>query len=140
MAVGSAAKPAPKSPAAKSKAQAVFPSRLLPLTEAEMFAGPETGCEFAFSQGDDSFIFVIGHRFTIKTDKGVHHCPITDEQFSGFGSDGTAVDCGGRRLSVQQTGPGKSYPETDSAEVPIALTMQQAGRSRTVLGKWSSAC
>lgn len=137
VAAGSAAKPAPKS---KAKPKEVFPSRLLPLTEREMFSGPETGCQFAFSQGDDDFIFIIERRFTIKTEKGVHNCTITDEQFSGWGSGPVDVSCGGRSLSLKPTGPGKSYPEADSAEGPAALTMTQDGRSRTVQGKWSSAC
>lgn len=132
---GSAAKPAPK-PVAKK----VFPSRLLPLTEGEMFSGNESGCQLSFMQGNDSFIFIIDHRFTIKTETGVHNCTITDEEFSGFGSGPTKVSCGGRTLSIKSTGPTKSYPEADSAETPSALTMSEKGKSRTVQGMWGSAC
>ena len=129
----SSAKPA-------SKAKPVVPSRLLPLSEAEMFSGDESGCQLAFSQGNDNFIFIIDHRFTIKTSAGVQNCTMTQDQYERFGTDSTAMICGGRQLVVRPTGPGKSYPEADSAEGPAALTMTESGKSRTVKGKWSSAC
>lgn len=124
----------------KPKSKEAFPSRLLPLREAEMFSGPETGCQFAFSQGNDSFIFIIGHRLTIRTDAGVQNCKITDAQFGGLGSDTTTMSCGKRTLSIRPTGPSKSYPEADSTVGPAALTMNEAGRTRTVNGRWSIAC
>lgn len=130
-ATGSTAKPA---------AKPAVPSRLLPLSEQDMFSGPETGCQLAFSQGNDSYIFVIERRFTYRTDAGINNCVMSDSEFEGFGSDSTPVTCGGRKFSIRETGKTKSYPEADSAETPAALTMTQDGKSRTVKGMWSSAC
>lgn len=132
-ATGSTAKPT-------SKATPVVPSRLLPLSENDMFSGPETGCQLAFSQGNDSFIFIIGSRFTYRTAAGINNCVMSQDEFSGFGSDNTAMSCGGRKFVIRATGKTKSYPEADSAETPANLTMTEAGKSRTVKGMWSSAC
>lgn len=130
-ATGSTAKPA---------AKPVVPSRLLPLSENDMFSGPETGCQLAFSQGNDSFIFIIGSRFTFRTAAGINNCVMPQDEFSGFGSDDTAMTCSGRKFVIRRTGKTKSYPEADSAETPSALTMTEGGKSRTVKGMWSSAC
>ena len=130
-ATGSTAEPA---------AKPAVPSRLLPLSEQDMFSGPETGCQLSFSQGNDSFIFIIGSRFTYRTDAGITNCTISQEDFSGFGSDNRAMFCGGRTFAIRATGNTRTYPQADSAETPAALTMTEAGESRTVRGIWGSAC
>lgn len=130
-ATGSTAKPA---------AKPAVPTRLLPLSDKDMFSGPETGCQLAFSQGNSSYVFVIGNRFTFRTEAGINNCTMSQEEFSGFGSDTTPMTCGGRKFVIRAIGKTKSYPEADSAETPSAMTMTEGGKSRTVKGMWSSAC
>ena len=128
------------SSSAKPTTKPVVPSRLIALSEADMFSGPETGCQLAFSQGNSSYVFVIGNRFTFRTEVGINNCTMSQEEFSGFGSDTTPMTCGGRKFVIRAIGKTKSYPEADSAETPSAMTMTEDGKSRTVKGMWSSAC
>jgi hypothetical protein len=116
-------------------------SRLLPLSEEDLATSAETGCQFTFSQGDATYIHMIGLDFLIRTADGLHKCLISQTQWDGFGvGSGTTIACGGRRLSLRRTGPTKAYPETDSAGGSAVLTMAEGARSRTLRGDWGIAC
>lgn len=131
----SSAATAPRSP--------LLPSALLPLSDHDSYSTNETGCQFAFTQGNDTYLFMIGHSVIIRTAPGragLNACTISDAQFSAFGDGPGTVSCGGRTLGVRRTGRVTSHEEADSADGPAALTMTQAGHTRTVRGAWGSAC
>jgi len=132
--LASAALPAPAQSAAR------VPSALLPLSDKDMESTQETGCQFLFSQGRSTYIFMIGSDFLMRTQQGLATCKITDAQFQSFGEGRGAVACGGRKLAIRRTGKVQSNPESDSASGPAALTMTEGTRSRTVRGDWGSAC
>jgi hypothetical protein len=114
--------------------------RLLPVSDADAYSTGEMGCESGFRQGDDTFLFMIGHSLILRDAAGRHVCPITDRQFGTFGYGPTAVTCAGRRFTLRQTGPVIGHPEADSAEGPATLAIERAGRTRRVAGRWGTAC
>jgi hypothetical protein len=114
--------------------------RLLPLSDPDAYSTNESGCEFGFRQGRDTFVFMIGRSLILRDAAGRHVCRITDRQFGRFGYGPTAISCAGRRFTLRQTGPVVSHEEADSAEGPAALTIRQGGRTRVVTGRWGTAC
>lgn len=118
----------------------IMPTPLRPLSDVDASRATETGCQFVFGQGDDTYLFIIGRSLLMRTERGFHHCTITDAQFTGFGEGATRVPCGGRTLAVRRTGRGVSNPEADSAQGPATLTMSQGRFTRSVRGWWGSAC
>lgn len=118
-----------------------LPSRLLPLSDADLATSTETGCQFTFGQGNSTYIFMIGRDFVIRTADGLNKCPILQAQWDGFGTDRrTIVACGGRRLSLQRLGRTEANAATDSAGGGAVLTMAEGARSRTIRGDWGTAC
>ena len=123
-----------------AQSAARVPSALLPLTEQDFSSTQETGCQFSFAQGRNTYIFMIGADFLMRTQQGLATCKITDAQFQALGEGRGAVICGGRKLAIRRTGKVQSNPEADSASGPASLTMTEGTRSRTVRGDWGSAC
>ena len=116
------------------------PSALLPLSDKDIASTRESGCQFSFSQGRNTYIFMIGADFLMRTERGLSLCKITDAQFQSLGEGRGAMACGGRKVVIRRTGKIESNPEADSASGPAALTMTEGTRSRTVRGDWGSAC
>lgn len=117
--------------------------RLLPLSDRDAYSTRDTGCEFGFRQGRETFLFVIGHSLIVRTAPGragLNVCRITDRQFGTFGDGAAAVDCAGRSFSVRRTGRVVSHEEADSAEGPALLTMRRGNAVRLIRGTWGSAC
>lgn len=129
-----AALPAPAQGASR------VPSALLPLSDKDIASSQETGCQFSFTRASDTYLFVIGNDFLMRTASGFALCRITDAQYMSLGSGSGGVSCAGRRMVIRRTGKRISYRDTDSSEAPAALTMTQRGRSRTMRGTWNTAC
>ena len=122
---------------------AAAPAPLLPLSDKDAYSTNEMGCQFAFDQGRRTYLFMIGRHLIIRTAPGragLHACPITDRQFGAFGDGPARITCAGRTLSIRRTGRTIGHPEADSAESPAALSITRAGRTRTMNGRWGSAC
>lgn len=113
---------------------------LAPLGEEDMRRTRETGCQSAFTHGQDTLIFMIGHDFMIRTTSGLAICRISDRQFGTFGDGPTTIACGSRRFAIRRTGRIIAHEEADSAEGPALLTVMQ-GRAKTAIkGDWGTAC
>lgn len=114
---------------------------LFPLSERDLSATRESGCECTFRVGRRTTLFrIIGDELTIRTRAGRQVCRIRDEQFSAI-SDGNGTGaCAGIRMSVRRTGPLVVSGETDSADGPASLTLGQGRMQRTLAGRWGCAC
>lgn len=113
---------------------------LFPLSERDLTATRESGCECGFRVGRNTLVQMIGDELTIRTRAGRQVCPITDNQFSALSNGRANAACAGLRLSLRRTGPVRSMPESDSADWPAALTMGQGRARRTLAGRWGCAC
>ncbi|MGE3691552.1 MAG: hypothetical protein AB7F98_09240 [Novosphingobium sp.] len=114
-------------------------SPLLPLSERDLSATKQMGCECSFNRGRATLVQMIGNEFTVRTRAGRQVCRISDRQFSSF-SVGTPVTCAAMNFTLRHTGRTVSHIESDSAVTPSALTIRR-GRTRTVLnGSWGCAC
>jgi hypothetical protein len=121
--------------------RAVLPPPLLPLSEKDMRSTDDTGCETSISQGDDTFIFIIGNSFILRTAPGaagLQICHPTDAM--NFDTGGGPVTCGGRKLSMRHVGKSVGHEEADSVEGSGILTMSDATHSRQVKVSWGTAC
>lgn len=113
---------------------------LFPLSQRDLSATSESGCECSFFIGRMTLVRAIGNELTIRTRGGRQVCRTTDEQFSAMSDgDGEAV-CAGVRLSLRRTGPVRAHPEADSADWRGALTLDQGRIRRTLAGRWGCAC
>lgn len=118
-------------------------ARLLPLSDADAYRTRETGCEFGFRRGRQTFVFMIGRSLILRDAPGragLHVCRITDRQFGAFGDATASIACGGSTLAVRRTGRTIGHPEADSAETPAVLTIRRGGATRSIRGTWGSAC
>ena len=124
--------------AAPGRARSTAP--LFALSERDLSATSESGCECSFFIGRTTLVRAIGNELTIRTGGGRQVCRITDEQFSEMsGGHGEAV-CAGVRLSLRRTGPVQAHPQADSADWRAALTLGQGRARRTLAGRWGCTC
>lgn len=113
---------------------------LFPLSELDLGATRQSGCECTFRVGRRTLFRMIGDELTIRTRAGRRVCRISDEQFSAI-SDGSGTGaCAGIRMSLRRTGPLRVSPETDSADGPASLSLSQGRIRRTLAGRWGCAC
>lgn len=113
---------------------------LFPLSERDLGATRQSGCECTFRVGRRTLLQMIGDELAIRTRAGRQVCRIRDEQFSAL-SDGNGTGaCAGIRMSVRRTGPLRASPETDSADGPASLGLSQGRMRRTLAGRWGCAC
>ncbi len=128
------------SSAITAQPRAVATAPLLPLSERDLTATRESGCECGFRVGRNTLVQMIGDELTIRTRAGRQVCPITDNQFSALSNGRGASACAGLRLSLRPTGRVTTHMESDSAEGPAALTVNQGRVRRTLAGRWGCAC
>ena len=121
-------------------ARTLLPSALLPITDADQTSMTESGCTQSFSQGNDTYLYAIGHTMLMRTATGLNRCPVTEAQFQSFGTGPTTLSCGGRRLVLRPVGRSTPNEATDSNGGDATLTMTQGGHSRAVRGTWGVAC
>jgi hypothetical protein len=113
---------------------------LFPLSERDLTATRESGCECGFRVGRNTLVQMIGDELTIRTRAGRQVCPISDNQFSALSNGRGSAACAGLRLSLRPTGRVTTHMESDSAEGPAALTVSQGRVRRTLVGRWGCAC
>ncbi len=113
---------------------------LLPLSERDLTATRESGCECGFRIGRRTLVQMIGDELTVRTRAGRQVCRITDNQFSALSNGRGSATCAGLRLSLRPTGRVATHMESDSAEGPAALTVIQGRTRRTLAGRWGCAC
>jgi len=123
---------------AQPRAPATAP--LVSLSERDLSATRESGCECSFNIGRRTLARVIGNELTIRTGAGRQVCRISDAQFSALSDGRGNAICGGVRLSLRRTGPVRAMPESDSADWRAALTVAQGRMRRTLAGRWGCAC
>ena len=123
---------------AQPRAPATAP--LFPLSERDLSATRQMGCECTFRMGRRTLVQMIGDELTVRTGGGRQVCPLRDEQFSALSNGSGNVTCAGLRLSLRRTGPVSSHPESDSADWPASLTAGQGRTRRTLAGRWGCAC
>ena len=113
---------------------------LFPLSQSDLGATRQSGCECTFRVGRRTLFQMIGDELTVRTGAGRRVCRISDEQFSAI-SDGNGTGaCAGVRMSVRRTGPLRVRPEADSADGPASLSLSQGRMRRTLAGRWGCAC
>jgi len=113
---------------------------LLPLSDRDLGATRQSGCECTFRIGRLTLFQLIGDELTIRTRAGRQVCRTTDEQFSALSDGSGSAACAGIRMSVRRTGPLRVIPEADSADGPASLTLAQGRMRRTLAGRWGCAC
>lgn len=113
---------------------------LFPLSERDLGATRESGCECSFNVGRRTLARVIGNELTVRTGGGRQVCRISDAQFSALSNGRADTACGGLRLSLRRTGRVSAHPESDSSDGPAALTIGQGRSRRTLAGRWGCAC
>lgn len=113
---------------------------LLPLSQSDLSATRQSGCECTFRVGRRTLFQMIGDELTVRTRAGRQVCRIPDEQFSALSDGSGTAACGGIRMSVRRTGPLRVSPETDSADGPASLSLSQGRMRRTLAGRWGCAC
>ncbi|HYD13658.1 MAG TPA: hypothetical protein VEC11_12495 [Allosphingosinicella sp.] len=114
---------------------------LFPLSERDLGATRQSGCECTFRAGRHTTLFqMIGDEVTIRTRAGRQVCAISAEQFSALSNDRGVAACGGLRMSFRRTGRVSSHPQSDSADWPASLTVQQGRTRRTLAGRFGCAC
>ena len=113
---------------------------LLPLSQRDISATREMGCECHFRIGRITLVQMIGDELTVRTRVGRQVCAITDNQFSALSNGRGSAACAGLRLSLRPAGRVTTHMESDSAEGPAALTVGQGRARRTLAGRWGCAC
>ena len=113
---------------------------LYQLSERDLSATRESGCECTFRVGRRTLFQMIGDEVTIRTRAGRQTCPISADQFSALSNDRGNAACGGLRMSFRRTGRVSSHPASDSADWPSALTIGQGRARRTLAGRFGCAC
>jgi len=126
-------------PAARGAGPARAPALLLPLSESDLTATHETGCEIAFNAGRSTLLYAVGHDFMLRTRAGRHVCPIGAAEFGAL-SEGGSRSCGDVRVTVRRTGRTIDNPAADSSSSPATLTVTGGGRTWTIRGSWGTAC
>jgi len=116
---------------------------LYPLSERDLRATRESGCECTFRAGRAGRVplfRIIGDELTIRTRAGRQVCTIRDETFSAISDGRGSGSCAGLRLSVRRTGRLILDGPSDSADGPASLTITQGRSRRTLAGRWGCAC
>ena len=113
---------------------------LLPLSDRDLGATRQSGCECTFRIGRRTFVQMIGDELTVRTRAGRQVCRIRDEQFSALSDGRGTAACAGMRMSVRRTGPVRASPESDSADGPASLSLGQGRMRRALAGRWGCAC
>jgi hypothetical protein len=113
---------------------------LFPLSERDLGATRQSGCECTFRVGRRTLFQMIGNELTVRSRAGRQVCRIRDEQFSALSDGSGTAACAGIRMSVRRTGPLRVSPETDSADGPASLSLSQGRMRRTLAGRWGCAC
>jgi hypothetical protein len=113
---------------------------LFPLSERDLSATRQAGCECTFRIGRLTLLQMIGDELTIRTRAGRQVCRTTDEQFSALSNGSGRAACAGIAMSVRSTGPLRVSPESDSADGPASLALRQGRMRRTLAGRWGCAC
>lgn len=113
---------------------------LFPLSERDLTATRESGCECSFNVGRRTLLRVIGNELAIRTGGGRQVCRISDAQFSALSNGRAEAGCARLRLSLRRTGRVNAHPESDSAEWAATLTVGQGRGRRTIAGRYGCAC
>jgi len=113
---------------------------LFPLSERDLGATRQSGCECTFRAGRRTLFQMIGDEVTVRTRTGRQVCAISDDQFSALSNGRGIAACGGLRMSLRRTGRVSSHPEGDSADWPASLTVGQGRVRRTLAGRFGCAC
>ena len=113
---------------------------LLPLSDRDLGATRQSGCECTFRIGRRTFVQMIGDELTVRSRAGRQVCRIRDDQFSALSDGRGTAACAGIRMSVRRTGPVRASPESDSADGPASLSLSQGRTRRTLAGRWGCAC
>ena len=113
---------------------------LFPLSDRDLGATRQSGCECTFRIGRLTLLQMIGDELTIRTRAGRQVCRTTDEQFSALSNGSGRAACAGIGMSVRSTGPLRVSPESDSADGPASLSLGQGRMRRTLAGRWGCAC
>lgn len=123
----------------------LLPAPLLPLSMEDTSTG-EFGCENAFAQGSDSFVFIRNSFLILRTAPGAAGrvvCHPDDAALSAFGDGTGSVTCGGRTLRLRVLAPIRDphpNPEADGGASHAILTMSDGTHTRSVRGTWGTAC
>jgi hypothetical protein len=113
---------------------------LLPLTERDQTSTRQMGCTCTMEVGNRILVQAIGNELTVRTRGGRQVCRISDAQFRRISGASGTYACGGVQMSLRRTGRVETYPASDSASGPAALTLRQGRTRRTVNGNWGCAC
>jgi len=113
---------------------------LFPLSDRDLGATRQSGCECTFRIGRRTFLQMIGDELTVRSRAGRQVCRISDAQFSALSDGRGTAACAGIRMSVRRTGPVRASPESDSADGPASLGLSQGRVRRTLAGRWGCAC
>jgi hypothetical protein len=113
---------------------------LFPLSERDLTATRQSGCECSFRVGRRTLVQMIGDELTLRAGGGRQVCRISDAQFSALSNGRADTACAGLRLSLRRTGRVSAHPESDSSDGPAALTIGQGRTRRTLAGRWGCAC
>ena len=113
---------------------------LHPLSERDLSATRESGCECSFNVGRRTLMQVIGNELNVRTAGGRRACRIRDAQFSALSNGRADAACAGLNLSLRRTGRVNAHPESDSADWTATLTVGQGRARRTIAGRYGCAC
>ena len=118
------------------------PSRpaLLPLSEADMNRGHESGCTFSFDWKRATLIQAIGSEVMIRTPERFNLCRFDEAEVSAFTDGKRTLQCGGRRLRLQRTGTVRSHEASDSATWRATLSVTNGAARTTLPGLAGVAC
>lgn len=116
------------------------PDTLLPLTEADLNRTQETGCAFSFARANRTFLQAIGRDLMLRTPQGFALCRFDQANLDAFTGGTRALTCGDQTLRLRKTGATQSFPKSDSAGWPAALTITHGKASKTLRGDAGVAC
>jgi hypothetical protein len=112
---------------------------LRPLSESDLRATQESGCQLSFNGRRSTLVYAVGHDFMLRTRAGRAVCRISDQEFSAL-SEGGSRSCGGVRVTIRRTGRTTDNEASDSSSGPASLTVAGGGRTWAVRGYWGVAC
>ena len=113
---------------------------LLALSDKDMAATHESGCNFLFDTGRQTRVFAIGNELMIRTASGLSLCRLGERPIDDFIEGNRALACGGRTLRVTRVGKLAGHEESDSADWPATLTIRQGSSRQTLRGTAGTAC
>jgi hypothetical protein len=113
---------------------------LLPLSEADMNRGSETGCTFSFDRKLDTLIQATGTEVMIRTPEHLNLCRYDEAAVTAFTDGKRTLQCGGRQLRLQRTGRTSTHEASDSAAWRATLTVTQGAARTTIPGMAGVAC